>query len=574
MDKSEKAKKRWLWFYIYAEEIYIITAPVAVIIAFLLNRFGLRTNNGPITVIAVAWTTFTIMYAVIGAFVIKELRLNKFDAFLGLQAWATFFHGKRFGEYLDTNAFLRLADHLGGGFCYEIAAIVMILAKPFKTARLCHGDLVDKDGNRLTRAWVEVKVPLNGWVVIDYAWKPNVLTKKKDYFRTAKNGDQMVTKWVCSYEDFWSIPLSRIIKEAMEKPETSHILPDLFAYRNGKQEYGFQDDIRSIAQVRANADEVSSIVNLKNGTHNLITSKIMSAYVDDPTIKTPPQELIEEARAIVRKAIFPATNAQTSTLFVSDFDYTLVVHGASPEITAKNLRAAKEWRDQRGIFLIASGRSWPSISSFMSDVGDYADYLILDDGATTSTSDGEVIFSKKIDNGLIRRLNDAFYSQPFRGGHAIIGCRNNQEVNGFEPGCCKFRIWFEYAEDRDRFNTIIEEQFGTELHTIMYQHLERNHDLRIEWVDESMTCVMEILSIDTSKKAAIEQMLDFFCVKPSDIRIVTVGDNINDFSMLDAFEGYIVANADPDALEHFSQDKIVPSVSSLIETIEQKGADT
>ena len=70
------------------------------------------------------------------------------------------------------------------------------------------------------------------------------------------------------------------------------------------------------------------------------------------------------------------------------------------------------------------------------------------------------------------------------------------------------------------------------------------------------------------------KMLDFFCVKPSDIRIVTVGDNINDFGMLDAFEGYIVANADPDALEHFSQDKIVPSVSSLIETIEQKGADT
>ena len=295
-----KLRKFWNWIGLHEKEIFFIIAALILFLdIYLIIGYFLQKETTTITIIIrIMAVVNTLLYAVAGTLLLKKIKFKEFLDSIVEEMDKAYFHGFKFQRYLETDAILRFEGWLGSGLCYELSALAMILAKNQKSAKLCRGDYYDENGNFKTRhSWVEVKVPLNGWFVIDFAWMSKAC-KKRWYFHDRKG--RLVQKWVCPYEDFWKFQFSNLIWEAIHNRETSCVLLGLSAFGGPDIEYEFRNWIYEAGNLKIfNGDMM--FPHYRDGSDKPISNRIIRDFVKNPKRKNPKAKSIRSAKSFIRK---------------------------------------------------------------------------------------------------------------------------------------------------------------------------------------------------------------------------------------------------------------------------------
>lgn len=279
-------------------KLYFATVVISLILnTYLTVNCFLKPDHNIIHAITVVISvTSTILCVYSGMMLLKNKTLENFFESIYNESSKLYFHGFKLSRYLETDVFLRLERWLGYGICYELSALTMILVKNCRTARLCRGDLYDENGTFRTRhSWVELKVPLNGWYVIDLAWRFPGFCRKKDYFRQLNNDNALlVPKWVCTHSEFWNIYFSDIIREAMLHEKTSCILLELSGFGDPDKEYQFEDWIHEANRLRF-SDGGRMPIHRGNASDRPISDGIIGDFIKNPRREQPKERSIRLA---------------------------------------------------------------------------------------------------------------------------------------------------------------------------------------------------------------------------------------------------------------------------------------
>lgn len=290
------------WFLSNKKKISIITA---ILLAFTdiwltIGYFYQREDANLLTIVTrIIACFFTGIWIAARIMWLKNSRLGKFLTAVYTDAEKLYFHGFKMNRYIDDDIFLRLEGWLGSGKCYELSVLAMILLKNFKTARLCRGDYYDKDGNLKTRhSWVEVKVPFNGWYVVDFAWLFPAFCKRRRYFSHRSDG-KLVRKWIRTYDEFWNVQFSNVVFEAMQNRKTSCVLLELSGFGNPDENYEFKDWILEAKELRYS--DGSKMIPFKNYSGKPISTRIIRDFVKNPKRKNPKAKSIRLTNQVIHK---------------------------------------------------------------------------------------------------------------------------------------------------------------------------------------------------------------------------------------------------------------------------------
>ena len=301
MNQIEKFHR---WISNHERKVYICSAVVLVIIDISLivdYYFQTESSTTVATIARIMAGIATGLYVFRERTIFRKRKLERFFVSIFKESEDIYFHGFKFRRYLDTDAILRLEDWLGSGMCYELSALAMILMKDYNSAKLCHGDYYDKNGIFKTKhAWVEVKIPLNGWYVIDFAWIFPGFCRKSDYFYRNNDGGKLICKWTCTYDEFWSIHFSNVVRKAMQNRKTSCVLLELSGFGGPENGYGFRDWVYEIENLKF-SDGSIMLPHCRGDSDRPISGRIIRDFVKSPKRKNPKAKSIRLAKIAMHK---------------------------------------------------------------------------------------------------------------------------------------------------------------------------------------------------------------------------------------------------------------------------------
>ena len=114
----------------------------------------------------------------------------------------------------------------------ESAVLFMIALKKIDSAMLVQGKT---DG--VSHAWVEFTYNDERFVA-DFVWGyPFIMTRELFYYSFLN----VTPEWICSYKDFWDLPLTKSIYNCMQEKETSEGVFEYLSEYHRKKGYGFND---------------------------------------------------------------------------------------------------------------------------------------------------------------------------------------------------------------------------------------------------------------------------------------------------------------------------------------------
>ena len=250
-------------------------------------------------------------------------------------------------------------------------------------------------------------------------------------------------------------------------------------------------------------------------------------------------------------------------ILVSDYDYTLRDHN-QPWILGKNLAAIKQWRDKGNILAIATGRNLSSLAYIFPDYKDYADYLLLNDGAEAYDNAGNIIYSDELSDDNIAAIKELLKEARFADNHTTVCYVNGIGLPHIHPKCNKIRIWFQSADDCNKTAALLRRDEYRDKFTITWHcNITVNFDTReFSWVAPEMFNFLEITNAGIDKSVAISKVFT-----QREDHIVTVGDDYNDIKMIQDYDGYVMAHADRDIVRRFNSDRVVTSLYELIDIL-------
>lgn len=270
----------------------------------ILRRSYYRVLTAQESALALIASIVTGAYLLLLYKIIQKLSRRYALRKLMKRAKQLYFHDYTLDQYLETDAIIRLEHWLNCGMCYQLSALAMILAKDFKTAKICRGDCYRKDGTWYTKhSWVEIKIPLNGWCVIDLAWLyySNQLITRETYFSANHlDGKRLTSRWECGYEEFWGIKFSQLLEQAMRNQKTSRILFELQAYGNPSDGYGFHKKLSKWNVIKT---DIMPPMQLSKAKNKPITNAIIKDFVQNPKRKIPKSEHVRRAQVANRRFI-------------------------------------------------------------------------------------------------------------------------------------------------------------------------------------------------------------------------------------------------------------------------------
>ena len=241
----------------------------------------------------------TVMYVGMLCSLKKSAKLEETLSNIYHEFGMVYFHGFKLQRYIDSDAMLRFQEWLGVGICKELAAVAMIILRDNKSARLCHGDWYENNLFVTKHAWVEFKIPLNGWFVMDLAWMCPGICKRRAYFRNLRSEGKMVRRWTCSYNEFWQIKFVEVVSEMMRNRKTSHVLLDLSAFGkpdgHGFSEWCYQQDEPKFSNGSILAPHS------RIGSDKLVSSWVIRDFVKNPKRKQPKARSVRLTRSLKRK---------------------------------------------------------------------------------------------------------------------------------------------------------------------------------------------------------------------------------------------------------------------------------
>ena len=221
----------------------------------------------------------------------------------------------------------------------------------------------------------------------------------------------------------------------------------------------------------------------------------------------------------------------------SDFDNTIYFLEDS-EKTNKNVESIKNYVSKGNIFIIITGRTYSEIKSDLNKIDIPYTYLICGDGALIFDSTDYCLSSTKISKELVEQVT--LYMQE-RGYKPYLEDGYNITTN---PDDC-IKVTSLYAtnkEDGIKLSNEINKKFN------LYAYASRNH--------------VNVNNPINNKKEAILRLIEIANLNKNDIHVI--GDDINDYEMLEYFNGVIINKHNP-ILDNLN----LPSYETISDYIEE-----
>lgn len=234
-------------------------------------------------------------------------------------------------------------------------------------------------------------------------------------------------------------------------------------------------------------------------------------------------------------------------LFVSDYDMTLYIN---EHIDEKVLETIKRWRENKNIFVIATGRNKFSIFEQIEKYNICFDYLIANNGALIFDNERKIIYKETIDeNEAYKVIESLFYKFGDKFG-ATVEIANEENI-----------ISVRSKEKNDILNSEYFNKFKIididEIHSVknIIQINKTTNDIEktktvAEFINDNFKEVVAYGNIRTvdivGKKVNKANGIAFLENKLKDKnieKIFVAGDSNNDIEMIKKYDGYIQENA-------------------------------
>lgn len=225
-------------------------------------------------------------------------------------------------------------------------------------------------------------------------------------------------------------------------------------------------------------------------------------------------------------------------IIVSDFDGTLLGKSFDEDVKAIN-----DFVRRGNMFIIATGRAMNFLAEDLSSVDLDCEYYICNDGGVIFDRYFNVVYRKDIRQDLVRPIyyalsdDDNMLETFIDTSHGYV-TDTSKCANGI------------IARPYDR-----EKAFAT-LDNILRKFPDINGYISTNWIN--------LIDKSVSKKAAIDYLVETYHYPQADI--YTVGDGMNDYSMIEYYQGYTFEDSKED-LKNIAKGTI-RNIKELIELID------
>jgi len=210
-------------------------------------------------------------------------------------------------------------------------------------------------------------------------------------------------------------------------------------------------------------------------------------------------------------------------LLVSDFDGTFYLDDVSIK---DNIKRINKWIDDGNLFMLSSGRSFTSLKNMCLKYNIKYDYLSCCDGSILYDKDGNIVSSYSLNNSILKdflsletlakidRIQYSYYDDYYS------ELRNDELI-----GC----------------NIVIENENITDLFKNEFNNLKNSYqdfDFLVYAHDDVTYFCLKNKGIN--KSTTVSYLMEKHNLDKENI--YTVGDNDNDYPMLNLFNGYYIGN--------------------------------
>lgn len=229
-------------------------------------------------------------------------------------------------------------------------------------------------------------------------------------------------------------------------------------------------------------------------------------------------------------------------LLVSDMDATLF--NSQHRVSDRNKKAIKYFKDEGGRFTVASGRMQAAVGNYLDELGINAPAILHNGAKVYSFEDDVVLYQKDIEperKAAIRKVRD---TQPHLGievyaNEKVYIMQECFETNRFKTKNYDVTYYMpeEIWDEPWTKALIVGEEHDLDVFGPIYRA-----DYDSGYIVRSGKYYLDIVANGVSKAYGVKHIAEYLGIAREDI--YTVGDNMNDFEMIEyAAHGYAVANA-------------------------------
>lgn len=248
-------------------------------------------------------------------------------------------------------------------------------------------------------------------------------------------------------------------------------------------------------------------------------------------------------------------------LIASDFDCTLSFGGVIPE---QNQKAVQRWRAAGNQFVIVTGRPYMFAVSVITESHAECDALIACNGGMFIDRDCRITHKRMTDPTVLPPLTDLIFANHptlvvfSAGGDRIEYSEDNGEVL-YHPEEEGFVIPPFLTEKRPFAQICV--CFRTDAEARDFSDLvNRTFSDKLDAKANGGNC--DITPFGVQKPLGIRDYIKTLPEQPE--MILTVGDNFNDLSMLQAYRGHAIAGSQPRVVEA-AQGRTVADIADLVD---------
>lgn len=206
-------------------------------------------------------------------------------------------------------------------------------------------------------------------------------------------------------------------------------------------------------------------------------------------------------------------------VIVSDYDNTFYLNDEDME---KNKEAVRQFRNNGGIFVIATGRSNFDFCNKLNLYQFDYDYVIINHGATILDRENNIISNYPIKNEIIADLKEDLHIEKTKGGFCCSKLESRVDFN---------------HKDLTKIN-------------VQYCSREEMENVRDRVINKYSDCInsycvtnisFEIISKSIDKAKAIKLLINSLDISKEDTYVI--GDGYSDINMIKEFKGYCMENS-------------------------------
>lgn len=227
-------------------------------------------------------------------------------------------------------------------------------------------------------------------------------------------------------------------------------------------------------------------------------------------------------------------------IIASDFDNTIYYEGRD-ELNKKNIESIRKFINEGNIFIIITGRNFTRLKKTIDENNIPYTYLVCEDGAKLFNSEDICIDSTYLDEEEIVRVKQVL--EDLKADYYLDD--GYKETNS-HPDCVKIVVRTSSLDEKEKILNEIYDKINVHIYA------SRNH--------------VNIIHKTVNKEYALRRLFDREKLDYS--KLHTVGDDLNDYEMLKAFDGVVIKEHNP-ILDELNKEEY-SSISDYIEYLLEK----